>query len=156
MPAVLNVDDSEDDIVMLHAACQSAKVSFRLHAVDGAENALLYLTGAEPYSDRACFPLPDLLLLDLKMPGKTGFDLLEWLRAQPDLGLRQLPAIVFTSSMHEEDLARAFALGADAYVVKPSDFDDMRQLVRSVDSVLSCNPIELANIGTFRHARLRK
>jgi CheY-like chemotaxis protein len=151
---VLNVDDSEDDMVMLQAACQSAKVSFRFQAVDGGENALLYLQGGEPYANRAVFPFPDVLLLDLKMPGKSGFDVLEWLRAQAHPPLQRLPVIVFTSSMHDEDAARAFQLGANAYFVKPSDFADLRHAVRAIDGLLSSNPIDMAQLNSLRDAKL--
>jgi CheY-like chemotaxis protein len=156
MPArtVLNVDDSEDDVVMLRAACQSAKVSFRFQSVNGGENGFLYLQGSEPFADRAVFPFPDLVLLDLKMPGKSGFDVLEWLRAQPQRPIQKLPVIVFTSSMHEADAARAFESGADAYVVKPSDFDDLRRAVRIIDTLWASNEIDLAQLANLPDAKL--
>lgn len=156
VPIVLNVDDSEDDVVVLQAACQSAKVSFRFQAVDGGEEALLYLQGASPYGDRTHFPFPDLLLLDLKMPGTSGFEVLEWLRAQSQPSLRQLPVVVFTASMHEEDAARAFQVGADAYVVKPSDFEDLRRMVGTLDALLTRETMDLAPLANLRDAKLSR
>lgn len=155
-PIVLNVDDSEDDLVVLQAACQSAKVAFRLQVVGGGEDALLYLQGAPPYGDRTHFPFPNLLLLDLKMPGKSGFEVLEWLRAQSQPSLQQLPVVVFTASMHEEDAARAFEMGADAYVVKPSDFEDLRNTVRSIDALLSSETIDLSGLAKLRDAKVSR
>jgi CheY-like chemotaxis protein len=152
-PTVLNVDDSEDDVVMLQAACESVKVSFRFQSVEGGESAILYLQGAQPYSDRDCFPFPNLLLLDLKMPGKSGFDVLEWLRAQAP-PLQQLPIIVFTASVHDEDAVRAFQLGADAYLVKPSDFNDLRRMVITIDAALSRSEIDFAELRNLQDARL--
>ena len=151
---ILNVDDSEDDVVMLQAACQSTKVSFRFQSVDGGEKALLYLQHAKPYDDPTHFPFPDLLLLDLKMPGKSGFDVLEWLRAHAHPALRQLPVIVFTSSMHEEDAARAFRLGANAYFVKPSDFEDLRRAVRTIDDLLAKSQLDLTPLSHLPDAKL--
>ena len=151
---VLNVDDTEDDVVMLQAACQSAKVSFRFQSVDGGENALLYLQGADPYDDASVFPFPDLLLLDLKMPGKSGFDVLQWLRAQAHPRLQKLPVIIFTSSMHNEDATRAFESGANAYFVKPSDFEDLRRAVRTIDGLLSNKEIDLAPLAELPDAKL--
>lgn len=151
---VLTVDDSEDDVVMLHAACRSAKVSFGCQSVDGGEKALQYLQAAEPYADRARFPFPDLLLLDLKMPGTSGFDVLEWLRSQANPPLRHLPVVVFTSSMHDEDITRAFQFGADVYLVKPSNFDYVRQMVSAIDTLLSRSDVDLAELRNLPDAKL--
>ena len=151
---VLNIDDSEDDVVMLQAACQSAKVSFRFQSVDGGESALQYLQGHEPYANREIFPFPDLLLLDLKMPGKSGFDVLAWIRAQAAPPLQKLPVIIFTSSMHDEDATRAFQFGADAYFVKPADFDDLRRAVRAIDGLLASKEIDMAQLNGLPDAKL--
>ena len=153
-PTVLNVDDSEDDIVMLQAACDSAKVSFRFQSVDCGENAISYLQGIQPYADRERYPFPALLLLDLKMPGTSGFDVLESIRNPKHPSLQRLPVVVFTSSMHEPDAVRAFQLGADAYLVKPSDFEELRKMVMTIDALLSRSEIDLAELRHLPDAKL--
>jgi len=105
-----------------------------LWCVHSGETAVAYLENARAPSGGGEFPLPDLLLLDLKMPGKSGFDVLTWLRAQPEY--EHLPVVVLTSSTHEEDHARAPALGAARFPAKPIDYDGLLSTVRSVDLLL--------------------
>ena len=131
---ILSVDDSSDDLMLLRLACNAAKVSFELLSVESGEKAIAYLETARAYADRERFPLPDLLLLDLKMPGKSGFDVLTWVRAQPDLD--HLPVIILTSSVHAEDRARALGLGANQFLVKPVGYEGLQQLVRTLDQLL--------------------
>lgn len=75
--------------------------------------AIAYLAGQEPFADRDQSPYPTVILLDLKLPRRSGFEVLEWLRAQP--GLRRLPVVVLTSSGQTEDVNRAYDLGANSY-----------------------------------------
>jgi CheY-like chemotaxis protein len=96
--------------------------------VENGQQAVRYLEGSEVYSDRARYPLPCLLLLDLKMPIMGGFDVLEWLRQRPELS-RSLPVVVLTSSDQEEDATRSFELGARDYFVKPVTFKALLSLV---------------------------
>jgi CheY-like chemotaxis protein len=135
---ILSVDDSSDDFTLLKLACEAANVSFQLRRVHSGEAAISYLENARASSAGGEFPVPDLLLLDLKMPGKSGFDVLTWLRAQPDYA--HLPAVVLTSSTHEQDHARALALGATRFLVKPIDYDGLLPIVRSVDLLLGAPP----------------
>lgn len=153
-PTVLNVDDSEDDVVMLKAACDSTKVSFRFQSVGSGENALLYLQGAPPFADRERFPFPALLLLDLKMPGTSGFDVLQSIRASKETSFQRLEVVVFTSSMHDEDATRAFELGADAYLVKPADFNELRRIVASIDSLLARSDLNLSELRHLPDAKV--
>src|SRR3954469_24629724 len=111
---VLCVDDSTDDTLLLQHACRRAGVKFALQAVDDGEKAIEYLAGAENFSDRATYPVPRLVLLDLKMPSKTGFEVLEWLRLRPEY--KSLQVAVFTSSQHESDIHEAYRKGANCFL----------------------------------------
>ena len=153
-PALLYVDDSDDDVVMLQAACSSARVAFRFTFVNSGDAALSYLKGAQSYADRERFPFPALLLLDLKMPGISGFEVLQSIRSPKNQALHRLPVIVFTSSMHDEDANRAFQMGADAYLVKPSDFDELRRVVTTIDAILSRGEPDLSDLGHLPDAKL--
>jgi CheY-like chemotaxis protein len=92
--------------------------------------AVEYLRGDGPFADREKHPLPDLLLLDLKMPRKNGFEVLEWVRQQP--GLKRLPVVVLTSSMQDLDINRAYELGANTYLVKPANYEALVDLVKTL------------------------
>jgi CheY-like chemotaxis protein len=102
-----------------------------MHVADGQE-AIDYLRGDADYADRARYPFPGLLLLDLKMPKVDGFDVLSWLKTRPDL--ETLAVVVLSSSSREDDIERARELGADDYRVKPADFEDLLALAQDVAS----------------------
>jgi len=132
---VLCVDDSSDDTLLLQHACRRAGVSFALKAVEDGDKAIEYLTGKSDFSDRAKFPLPHLVLLDLKMPSKTGFEVLDWLRRHPEY--KSLPVAVFTSSQHDSDIREAYRKGANCFLTKPVEYDALIQLVKAVDQILA-------------------
>jgi CheY-like chemotaxis protein len=114
---VLVVDDSEDDALLLKRGFVRAGVDAPLEFVTSGEDAMSYLDGRDQFADRARYPVPNLMLLDIKMPGTDGFDVLEWVREQPDLEL--LPVIMLSSSDRQEDVNRAYELGANSYMTKP-------------------------------------
>lgn len=132
--AVLAVDDSSDDTLLLRKACQRSKACFDLFVVQDGVEAVHYLSGSEPYVDRLRYPIPALLLLDLKMPRMNGFEALEWVRAQP--GLKNVPVIVFTASQHDSDVRNAYDKGANGYIVKPVDYDDLVKLTEAISSAI--------------------
>jgi len=103
-------------------------------ARDG-EQAINYLSGKGIYSNREQYPLPFLLLLDLKMPGTDGFEVLEWLRNEPQL--KRLLVVVLTSSNLQSDVDRAYELGANSYLVKPVSFDEMVHLIQRFEAYWS-------------------
>lgn len=129
--SILLVEDNADEAMLFRRAFRRAAAGRHLQVVNDGERALAYLSGEGEYADRGQFPLPSLLLLDLKMPRKSGFEVLEWLRGQP--GLRRLPVVVLTASRQSTDINRAYELGVNSYVVKPVDFTDLEDLVRHVD-----------------------
>lgn len=129
-PTILHVDDDENDRLLLTIAHQRAKVPTRLVAVCDGLEAIAYLRGDGVYADRRCAPMPNLVLLDLKLPFKSGFEVLEWIRSQDKL--RHVPVIILSSSQHECDRDRAFRGGARSYLVKPVSVEAMVDIVREL------------------------
>lgn len=129
---VLAADDDEDARILLKRAFAKSSVDATLNLVQDGSEAIAYLTGDGKFADRATYPLPNLLLLDLKMPKCTGFEVLEYISKQPEL--QTFPVVVFTTSNADSDVKRAYALGCRAYVMKPTDFDKLIQLVKAVDA----------------------
>jgi CheY-like chemotaxis protein len=116
---ILQVEDDENDVFLLQRVFQRAGIASPLHAVTDGEMAINYLAGAGAFADRAKHPLPCLVMLDLKLPKVSGLEVLEWIRRHPTL--RKLVVVVFSSSCQPEDVDRAYDLGANSYIQKPSD-----------------------------------
>ena len=124
---VLMVDDSEDDCLLIKMAVSKADRLRFIGCVSDGEELVSYLTGKDNYSDRERYPLPDMLLLDLKMPELSGFEVLEWIRKRPEYAA--LPVIIFSSSSHPDDPRKAKTLGADDYWRKPANSMHYAQVV---------------------------
>lgn len=129
-PIVLLVDDSADDTLLMRTAFERAGFVQPLRFVSNGEEAIAYLRGDGPYHDRRLFPLPTTLLLDLNMPRKNGFEVLEWLRQQP--GLRRLRVYILSASSRAQDIERAYDLGANSYLVKPGNFDGLMVMAKAL------------------------
>jgi CheY-like chemotaxis protein len=127
---VLAAEDEETDRFILQRAFSQAMLNGPLILVPDGQQAIDYLNGAAPYHDRTLHPFPVLLLLDLKMPRMTGFDVLTWLKARPEF--ERLPVVVLTSSAHDSDIQKARELGARDYIVKPHDFSQLVDLMRQL------------------------
>jgi CheY-like chemotaxis protein len=127
---ILHVEDDPNDAILFQHACVKAGVEFNLQSVNDGDEAMAYLRGTAPFSDRKRHPVPQMILLDLKMPSVNGFDLLTWLRN--DAQFRNLPVIVLTSSNHDRDIKRAYDLGANSYLVKPVGFDALVDVARTI------------------------
>ena len=139
---VLAADDNPDDIRLLEFAWQRSGVSAPLRCLGSGEEAITYLSGQGPYANRDEHPFPKLLLLDLKMPRRDGFEVLHFIRSSESL--RCLPVVMFSASLHQEDVRRAFALGANAFLVKPVELQKLIELVTCVDTFwlkLNQNPL---------------
>jgi len=120
---VLVADDDVDDISLLKRAFIRAGIDISMKVVRDGEEVIQYLHGDEPFADRDEFPIPKLLLLDLKMPRTDGFEVLEWVRKQQNL--RRLLVVVMTSSDEPQDVDRAYDLGANSFLRKPDDFTNL-------------------------------
>ena len=128
---VLLADDDPNDVFLLQRAFQKTNIANPLHVVRDGEEAMAYLSGQDQYADRQRHPLPVLLLLDLKMPRKSGFEVLRWVRQQS--GLKRLPVVELTSSNQNPDINKAFDLGANSYIVKPGGFDSLVEMVKNLN-----------------------
>lgn len=131
MPTLL-VEDNYNDILLIRRAFRKAKVQIPLTIVSDGDEAILYLQRQGKYADAERFPMPALILLDLKLPRRSGLEVLSWIGQQPSL--RRLLVVVLTSSQESIDLDRAYDLGANSYLVKPIDFQDFVRLVELVDA----------------------
>jgi CheY-like chemotaxis protein len=128
--AVLLVEDQADDVELLKRALRKAAVSCPVQVVGDGDTALEYLEGNGRYADRNAYPYPTLVLLDLKLPRRSGFEVLEHVRAHP--ALKNTIIVVLTSSREAEDIGRAYARGANSYLVKPIKPGHMEHLVNRV------------------------
>jgi CheY-like chemotaxis protein len=126
-PAVLYVEDDDNDVFFMRRAWTKVDVPNPLHVVTDGEEALHYLSGDGPYANSVDYPMPSLILLDLKLPRVSGMDVLRWIRSQPALiGLR---VIVFSSSKEWLDFKGAYALRIETYVAKPTSFHEWVAMV---------------------------
>lgn len=129
---VVLVDDSEDDRFLLHRALRN-HAGFRVVAeLQDGEEAIRYLAGDSIFSDRQAYPFPDLMLLDLKMPRKSGYEVLAWLQTQDFKGLK---VVVLSGSFLPEDVAKSLELGADAYHMKSALGPGQAALIEKLEAV---------------------
>jgi len=134
---ILLVEDNDDDVFIMQNTFRRSGIPNPLQVVSDGEQAIDYLKGTGPYSDREKYPLPVILLLDLNMPKKNGFELLQWIREQPDL--KRTTVHIFSASSRTVDVERAFDLGANAYLVKPSKVEALIEMVKAWHSLAQFN-----------------
>lgn len=128
---ILLVEDDENDRLLIERAFDKGRIANPIKAVTNGEDAVSYLAGTGAFADRQQFPLPVLMLLDLKLPRKSGLEVLAWVREQS--GLKRLPVVVLTSSRETIDINRAYDLGANSYLVKPVGFENLFELAKSLN-----------------------
>jgi len=127
---ILLAEDREDDILLVERAFAKGEVTNPLFVVRDGDEAISYLSGIGKYGNRAEYPLPDLLLLDLKMPRVDGFEVLRWVRQQP--GFSSLRVVVLTASDQIRDVNTAYRLGANSFMVKPTDFENVVEMAKTL------------------------
>lgn len=125
---VLYAENDENDAFIMRLCWKRVPVNHALHVVEDGQYAIDYLSGVNGFADRERYPLPTLLLLDLSMPRCTGFDVLNWVRAQPQF--ERLPVLIVSSSNQEKDKTAAERLGANGYVVKPAGVAGFVEVIR--------------------------
>jgi CheY-like chemotaxis protein len=130
MQTILLAEDNPDSVLLIQRAFRRANIPYPIQVVQDGESVILYLTGSDRYADRELYPFPSLLLLDLKIPIKSGHEVLEWLRQQPHL--KRLPVVILTSSKEMSDINRAYDLGANSYLVKPVGFDNLLETIKTL------------------------
>ena len=128
--SILLVEDDGNDIILIKRAFKKAKTINPLKVVTDGEEAINYLKGEGKFTDRIQYPLPVLILLDLKLPLKSGFEVLEWLKKQE--GLKRIPVVILTSSSESKDINLAYDLGANTYLVKPVHFEDLIEMLKTL------------------------
>jgi CheY-like chemotaxis protein len=135
---ILQVEDEENDVFLLRHALNQAGVVASLQVATRGREAIDYLSGAGRFGDRQTYPLPRLVLLDLKLPDMHGLEVLEWLRRQP--GLKKTVVIALTSSNLPADVDRAYESGINSYVVKAADNQKRLQFAQHLKGWwLDCN-----------------
>ena len=124
------VEDNPDHALLVRLAVRSTFPEIDVRDAGDGRECVAYLAGTRPFQSRASHPYPDLIILDLIMPGMDGFAVLEWIRAQEDS--QTPPVVVLTSSVNPSDVARALDLGAKAFHTKPADLNELGQIVREM------------------------
>lgn len=140
VPAILLAEDREDDVIIIRKAFARTSFPCRLNVVRDGEQVVHYLEGTGVYGDRSRFPFPSVLLLDLKMPRKDGFEVLDWIRARAEFS--SLRVVVLTSSKLTSDINEAYERGANSFLVKPAAFENYAELAEFINGFwLQCNQV---------------
>ena len=127
---IMLIEDEQTDAVLIRRAFEHAGVQNPIHNVPDGDDALARLEGIGPYQDRIQYPLPAFILLDLKLPGMHGLRLLRWIRSKKDL--RLIPVVVLTSSADAADIRAAYESGANSYLLKPADRNEIYRVVKVI------------------------
>ena len=135
---ILLAEDNSDDVFFMQRAAKASGITQPLHVAPHGQAVIDYLEGAGEYADREKFPLPFLLFLDLKMPHRSGLEVLQWIRQQPQF--QTLLVLILTTSREETDVQRAYRLGANSYLVKPPNASQLTELIRLVKAYWLDNP----------------
>jgi CheY-like chemotaxis protein len=133
----LLAEDSQNDVFLMQQAFKKAGLPNPIQVVSDGQEAISYLKGEGRYSDRAQYPLPMAVLLDLKMARMNGFEVLEWVRKQPNL--KRVVVIILTASNRSSDADRAYDLGANFYLTKPGKFEDLVETTKCLHDWLCLN-----------------
>jgi CheY-like chemotaxis protein len=128
--SVLLVEDDPNDVLFVQRAFQLVNSAIELLTVEDGDAAVAYLSGSGSYRDRDRYPLPSLILLDLKLPRRSGVEVLRWLKAQNNF--KRIPVVILTSSRERLDVDLAYDLGVNSYLVKPVSFDALAEMIAAL------------------------
>jgi CheY-like chemotaxis protein len=126
--AILIVEDEENDAMLLKLAFKKNNILNPLHWVRDGLEAIAYLNGEGVYANHDLYPFPEVLIVDLKMPRMSGLELLRWIRDHT--AYKVIPTIIMSSSRQDSDIEKAYELGANTYMIKPSSFDELIKMVK--------------------------
>lgn len=127
---ILLIEDDPADARLIQRAFQKAEIPLPVTRLPNGDDAVSYLAGDGPYENRRNHPLPAVIVLDIKLPRRSGFEVLSWLRSRKD-PLRRIPVVMLTSSRHAVDVDRAYDLGANSYLTKPDTSDALTNMLRA-------------------------
>ncbi|EEF60020.1 response regulator [Pedosphaera parvula] len=127
---ILHVEDDTNDVTLVNLMHRKGKFESELKVVGDGEEAISYLGGMDSFADREKYPFPNLVLLDLKLPKKSGLEVLQWIRS--NAATRRLPVIMLTSSNQQDDIRSAYDLGANSYLVKPGELSSLGTLLKVI------------------------
>jgi CheY-like chemotaxis protein len=142
---ILYVEDDENDAFLLECAFRKAEISNPLLILEDGGAAIEYLSGNGRYASREEFELPGLVLLDLNMPGTSGLEILKWIRTTPSVST--LPVIVLTSSNRDGDVHRSYQQGANGYLIKPSNLNEMISMARAIKDFWLLHNRRMVSVG---------
>ena len=128
---ILHAEDDPNDVLLIERAFRKANFNGQLIVINDGEQAISYLKGEDDFSNREKYPFPNLLVMDLKLPRKSGLEVVSWIRNQP--ALRRLPIALLTSSRQPGDINSAYDSGVNCYLLKPVNFDDLVHTVKTLD-----------------------
>lgn len=127
---ILLAEDDENDAILIQRAFKKVADNVVVTIFRNGQEVMDYLQGVGKFSDRAQYPLPNLLMLDLKMPCRNGFEVLEWVKTHADF--RRIPTVLLSSSRQQRDVVRAYDLKANSYLVKPTAFPDLLTIAQTL------------------------
>jgi CheY-like chemotaxis protein len=128
---ILLVEDDTNDILFIERAFRQAQLNSPINIVRNGDEAVAYLSGEGQYANRENYPLPLLILLDLKLPRRSGLEVLEWLREQPII--KRIPVVILTSSKESIDVNRAYEIGVNSYLIKPVKFEALIKMMETIN-----------------------
>src|ERR1043166_1412332 len=131
MRPILQVEDDPNDVFFLQHAMKKAGVANPVQVATDGQQAIDYLRGVGKFADRQQFPLPCLILLDLKLPHVMGLDVLKWIRQQSGMALA---VVMLTASSDDSDIATAYRLGANGFLIKPSEVDKLVEMAKAINA----------------------
>lgn len=138
---ILLVEDDSNDILFIQRAFRRSKLENSMQIVRDGDEAVAYLSGKGQYANRNLYPLPGMILLDLKLPRRSGLEVLEWLREQPVI--KRIPVVILTSSKENIDVNRAYDIGVNSYLLKPVNYNALNDMIETLNAFwlkLNCYP----------------